>query len=125
MPHLFVDLWEANMKTYKDLLKQDYDYLDSLRYGIGKTLKEKKYIIQPVIFDPKLLVTIDKYYPDKLNYYVFIINILVKQYSVNESDLHNLYIREGVIKHKNMMLDCIEECIGLLYSALCEEKNNK
>lgn len=124
MYHLFVDLWEANMKTYKDLLKQDYDYLDSLRYGIGKTLKEEKYIMQPVVFDPKLLVTIDKYYPDKLNYYVFIINILVKQYSVNESDLHNLYIREGVIKHKNMMLDCIEECIGLLYSALCEEKNN-
>lgn len=25
------------MKTYKDLLKQDYDYLDSLRYGISKT----------------------------------------------------------------------------------------
>lgn len=124
MYHLSVDLWEASMKTYKDLLKQDYDYLDSLRYGIGKTLKEEKYIIQPVVFDPKLLVTIDKYYPDKLNYYVFIINILVKQYSVNESDLHNLYIREGVIKHKNMMLDCIEECIGLLYSALCEEKNN-
>lgn len=113
------------MKTYKDLLKQDYDYLDSLRYGIGKTLKEEKYIIQPVVFDPKLLVTIDKYYPDKLNYYVFVINILVKQYSVNESDLHNLYIREGVIKHKNMMLDCIEECIGLLYSALCEDKNNE
>lgn len=125
MPRLSVDLWEANMKTYKDLLKQDYDYLDSLRYGIGKTLKEKKYIIQPVVFDPKLLVIIDKYYLDKLNYYVFIINILVKQYSVNESDLHNLYIREGVIKHKNMMLDCIEECIGLLYSALCEDKNNE
>lgn len=113
------------MKTYKDLLKQDYDYLDSLRYGIGKSLKVEKHIIQPVIFDPKLLVTIDKYYPDKLNYYVFIINILVKQYSVNESDLHNLYIREGVINHKNMMLDCIEECIGLLYSALCEDKNNE
>ena len=42
MSRLSVDLWEANMKTYKDLLKQDYDYLDSLRYGIGKTLKEEK-----------------------------------------------------------------------------------
>ena len=83
------------MKTYKDLLKQDYDYLDSLRYGIGKSLKIEKHIIQPVVFDPKL------------------------------SDLHNLYIREGVTKHKNMMLDCIEECIGLLYSALCEDKNNE
>lgn len=113
------------MKTYKDLLKQDYDYLDSIRCNIGKTLKDEKYIIQPVVFDPKLLVTIDKYYPDKLNYYVFIINILVKQYSVNESDLHNLYIREGVIKHKNLMLDCIEERIGSLYSALCEDKNNE
>lgn len=112
------------MKTYKDLLKQDYDYLDSLRYNIGKTLKVERTIIQPVVFDPKLLVTIDKYYPDKLNYYTIIINILVKQYSVNESDLHNLYIRDGVINHKKSMLDCIEECIGLLYSALCEDKNN-
>ena len=80
--------------------------------------------MRPVVFDPKLLVTIDKYYPNKLNYYVTIINILVKQYSVNESDLHNLYIREDVINHKTQMLDCIEECIGLLYSTLCEEKNH-
>ena len=112
------------MKTYKELLKQDYDYLDSLRYGIGKTLKAEKHIIDPVVFDPKLLVTIDKYYPDKLNYYTTIINILVKNYSVNESNLHNLYIRKSVIKHKTMMVDCIDECIGLLYSAINEEKNN-
>ena len=112
------------MKTYKDLLKQDYDYLDTLRYNINKSFKAERTIIQPVVFDPKLLVTIDKYYSDKLNYYAFIINILVNQYSVNESDLHNLYIRDGVINHKKSMLDCIEECIGLLYSALCEDKNN-
>lgn len=113
------------MKTYKKLLKDDYDYLDTLRYSIGKTLKEEKSIIYPVIFDPKLLTTIDDYYSNKLNYYTTIINVLVKNYSVNENDLHNHYIRESIIKHKEMMIDCIEECIGLLYSALCEDKNNE
>lgn len=109
------------MKTYKDLLKQDYDYLDSLRYGIGKSLKVEKSIIPPVVFDPKLLVTVDDYYHNKLDYYTTIINILVKHHSVNESNLHNLYIRKSVIKHKEMMIDCIDECIGLLYGALNEE----
>ena len=28
-------------------------------------MKVEKHIIDPVVFDPKLLVTIDKYYPDR------------------------------------------------------------
>lgn len=108
------------MKTYKDLLKQDYDYLDSLIHNIDKTLNNEKYIRRPVVFDPKLLVTIDNYYQDKLNYHATIINILVRQFSVNENDLHNYYVREGVIEYKKAMIDCIEECISLLYGALKE-----
>lgn len=41
MWRLFVDLWEANMKTYKELINKDYKYLDGLRYNIAKNANKE------------------------------------------------------------------------------------
>ena len=64
------------MKTYKELMDNDYKYLDELKYNIAKNTY-KKDIIYPVVFNSNLVVTADNYYIKKLDMYTTIINILV------------------------------------------------
>lgn len=42
----------------------------------------------------------------------------------NESDLHNFYVRETVIEYKKKMIDCIDECLSDISTALDKEKNH-
>lgn len=112
------------MKTYKELINKDYKYLDGLRYNIAKNANEEKDIIYPVVFNSNLVVTVDNYYIKKLDMCTTIINILVKHHTVNESDLHNFYVRETVIEYKKKMIDCIDECLSDISTALDEEKNH-
>ena len=112
------------MKTYKELIDKDYKYLNELRYDIAKNANKENDIIYPVVFNSNLVVTADNYYIKKLDMYTTIINILVKHHTVNESDLHNFYVRETVIEYKKKMIDCIDECLSDISTDLDKEKNH-
>ena len=112
------------MKTYKELINNDYKYLNGLRYNIARNINEEKDIIYPVVFNSNLVVIADNYYIKKLDMCATIINILAKHHTVNESDLHNFYVRETVIEYKKKMIDCIDECLSDISTALDKEKNH-
>ena len=112
------------MKTYKELMDNDYKYLNELRYNITKNTYREKNIIYPVVFNSNLVVTVDNYYIKKLDMYTTIINILNKHHTVNESDLHNFYVRETVMEYKKKMIDCINKCLSDISTALDKEKNH-
>lgn len=52
MPHLFVDLWEANMKTYKNLLEKDYNYLDDIKRMVYKIIDNQSGVLYPIRYNP-------------------------------------------------------------------------
>lgn len=112
------------MKTYKELIDKDYKYLNDLRYCIGKRMHKDKEVVYPVAFNPNLVVTADNYYINILDKYTTIINILVKNHTVNESDLQNLYVKKTIIEYKKKMIDCIDECLSDISTALDKEKNH-
>lgn len=119
------------MKTYLELLKNDYKYLNDLRYYI----RGKKNIYN-LEFDPILLRTISDYYVTELDYHKTIINILNVHYLYfvsntglqHEEDNNSKRMEQHIIKdiseHKKAIIDIIDECTHNLSDAMNKENAN-
>ena len=111
------------MKTYLELLKNDYKYLNDLRYYIGG--KKNIYNLE---FDPILLRTISDYYVTELDYHKTIINILDVHYLYHEEDDNSKRMEQHIIKdiseHKKAIIDIIDECTHNLSDAMNKENAN-
>lgn len=110
------------MKTYLELLKTDYNYLNDIRYIIGTSKDE-----QQIPFNPKLLSTIEDYYFDEFEYYTTIINLLTGfylGYIKKDENINNKYILEAVKEYKKKLTDCIDRCMRALVDTKNEEENH-
>lgn len=111
------------MKTYLELLKNDYKYLNDVRYYIGD--KNKIYGLE---FNPNLLKTIEDYHVKELDYHKTIINILNTHYLEHAKDYNSKHIEPYIIKdiseHKNVIIDIIDKCMHNIANTMDEEKNN-
>lgn len=85
------------MKTYKNLLEKDYNYLDDIKRIVYKIIDNQSGVLYPIRYNPNLIVTIDSYYANRLEGFVTIINILVKNYALGKNDVENFYIKDAVI----------------------------
>ena len=111
------------MKTYLELLKNDYKYLNDARYYIGN--KNKIYGLE---FNPNLLKTIGDYHVKELDYHKTIINVLNVHYLDHAKDYNSKHIEPYIIKdiseHKNAIIDIIDKCMHNIANTIDEEKNN-
>lgn len=112
------------MKTYKNLLEKDYNYLDDIKRIVYKIIDNQSGVLYPIRYNPNLIVTIDSYYANRLEGFVTIINILVKNYALGKNDVENFYIKDAVIIYQNKMLDCIKECQSEILTAIDKEKKH-
>lgn len=110
------------MKTYLELLKNDYNYLNDIRYIIGTSKDE-----HPTAFNPNLLSTIEDYYFDEFEYYVTIINLLTRYYLgyiKKDENINNKYILEAAKEYKKKLIDCIDRCMHALVDTKNEEEKH-
>ena len=112
------------MITYIELLKNDYIYLNDVRYYIG----DKKNKIYGLEFNPNLLKTIEDYHVKELDYHKTIINILNVHYLDHAQDYNLKHIKQYIIKdiseHKNAIIDIIDKCMHNIANTIDEEKNH-
>lgn len=112
------------MKTYLELLKSDYNYLNDVRYYIGN----KKNQIHGLEFNPYSLKTIEDYHVKELNYHKTIINVLNTHYIEHVKDYDSKHIEQHIIKeiseHKNTIINIIDKCMHNIANTIDEEKNN-
>lgn len=112
------------MKTYLELLKSDYNYLNDVRYYIGN----RKNKIHGLEFNPYSLKTIENYYVKELDYHKIIINVLNTHYIEHIKDYDSKHIEQHIIKeiseHKNTIIDIIDECMHDLSDTIDKEKHH-
>ncbi len=110
------------MKTYLELLKNDYEYLDDVRYYIG----DRKNKIYGLNFNPYSLKTINDYQVEELDYHKTIINILNTHYlhhaKDNTSKSFEKYIIKDISKHKDVIISIIDKCMHNISDAMDKEK---
>lgn len=99
------------MKTYLELLKNDYDYLNDIRDNIERNLDNYK---EPISFNPNLLSIIDEYDTNELEYYAITINSLIER--INRTNEKYLII--DLQDNRCSMLNCISNCLLMLASDL-------
>lgn len=111
------------MKTYLELLKNDYKYLNDIRYYID--CRKNIYNLE---FDPILLRTIGDYYINQLDYHKTIINILDTHYMYHaeefESKNAKQYIIKDISEYKKAIIDIIDECMCNLSDVIDKEKKH-
>lgn len=112
------------MKTYLELLKNDYKYLNDIRYYIG----DKKNKIYGLEFNLNLLKTIEDYNVKKLDYHKTIINVLNTHCLEHAKDYDSKriepYIIEAILEHKNAIIDIIDKCMHNIANTIDEEKKH-
>lgn len=54
---------------------------------------------------------------------IILLKMQIKK-TINESDLHNFYVRETVMEYKKKMIDCINECLSDISTALDKGENH-
>lgn len=110
------------MKTYLELLKSDYNYLNDVRYYIGN----RKNSIYGLEFNPYSLKTIEDYHVKELDYHKIIINVLNTHYLEHVKDYDSKHIEQHIIKeiseHKNAIMDIIDKCMHNLSDTIDKEK---
>ena len=112
------------MKTYLELLNNDYKYLNDIRYYIG----DKKNKIYGLEFNLNLLKTIEDYHVKELDYHKTIINVLNVHYLEHAKDYDSKCIKQYIIKdiseHKNSIIDIIGKCMHNISRTIDEEKKH-